>query len=192
MPQLSNGTRLQLYYKSNFLGCVLIAISCFNWFESQAADCTLGPNGPALNYHIDNVTIRLTRQRARGDSIQSVSLSGNGSATIERGGKITQLGYPTSDFLKLLNEFYRIRFFDLPVQYTTRYSVFLKHDGTVATSALRMSDAASTRVCVVIEEYEKCVTFGREGPFELESSAKRILIDVDKIERERQELFSSK
>ena len=176
---------MQIYNKSSLLGCALIAISGFNWPESQAADRTLGQNGPPLNYHIDNVSIHLTRQPVRTDSIQSVSLSGNGNATIERGGNFARFAYPTGDLLNLLNEFYRIRFFDLPVKYTTRYFVFLKDDGTVAMSALRMSDAASTRLCVVIEEYEKCVTFGRDGPFELESLAKRILIDIDKIKRER-------
>lgn len=172
---------MRFYRKSSLLGCVLIAISCLNWPGSQAADRTLGPNGPPLSYHIDNVSIRLTRQPARGDSIQSVSLSGKGSATVERGGKLVRFAYSTADFLNLLNEFYKIRFFDLPEKYTTRYSVFLKDDRTVGMSALRMSDAASTQVCVAIDEYEKCVTFGRDGPVELKSITTRILIDVDEV-----------
>ena len=171
------------FYRSIFLGCVLIAISCATWRESQATGRTLGPDGPPLNYHIDNVSIHLTRQPRRAGFIQSVSLFGNGSATVEHSDKLVRFSYPAGDLLNLLNEFYKIRFFDLPAKYTTRYSVFLKDDGTVGMSALRMSDATSTRLCIDIGEYEKCVTFGRDGPLELESIAKRVFIDMERISK---------
>jgi hypothetical protein len=102
-------------------------------------------------------------------------LSGNGGATLKRHGRLVQFPYPRDDFLNLLNELYRIRFFDLPETYITRYSIFLKDDGTVAMSALRMPDMPSTKVCVVIDQYEKCVTFGRDGPLELKSITKKLL-----------------
>jgi hypothetical protein len=142
----------------------------------MAATRTPDLHGPPSGYHIDNVSIRLVLHPGRGGkAIRSLSMSGNGDATVKRDGKLVQFSYPRDFFLNLLNEFYRIRFFDLPETYTTRYSIFLKDDGTVAMSALQMPDVPSTRVCVVIDEYEKCVTFGRDGPFELKSITKKLL-----------------
>jgi hypothetical protein len=176
-----------IVYKSNpssLLGCVLIAISCLSGTESaMAAERTPDPSGPPSTYHIDSVSIRLALHPGRGGkSVQSLSLSGNGEATVKRDGKLLQFPYPRDDFLNLLNEFYRIRFFDLPKTYAIRYSMFLKEDGMVAMSALKMPDVPSTQVCIVIEEYEKCVMFGRDGPSELKSIAQTLL---EVIESER-------
>jgi hypothetical protein len=167
-----------------FPGFVLLAVSLAAMpavDEPAAGGRTLGPNGPPLSYRIDEVTIRLARKPDRTGSIRSVSLSGNGSVTVERDGEPERLGYATSDLLKLLNEFYRIRFFDLPEKYTTRYSVFLKDGGIVGTSALRMADAASTLVCINIGEYRKCITFGRDGPLELESVTKQVFLSIESM-----------
>lgn len=157
-----------------------MAISCLNGPGSSAAARTLDPHGPPSSYHIDNVRIRLALHPGRGGkSIQSLILSGNGDATVKRDGKLVQFPYPRDDFLNLLNEFYRIRFFDLPETYITRYSIFLKDDGTVAMSALRLPDMPSTQVCVVIDEYEKCVMFGRDGPLELKSITKKLFEAIE-------------
>jgi hypothetical protein len=100
---------------------------------------------------------------------------------VERDGETARFDYAPSDLLKLLNAFYQFRFFDLPERYTIRYSVFLKDDGTVRTSALRLADAASTEVCIDIGEYRKCVAFGRDGPLELESIAKRVFLSMESM-----------
>jgi hypothetical protein len=147
----------------------------------MAGERTLGRNGPPLSYRIDEVTIRLVRHPGRAGSIRSVSLSGSGGASVERDGETARFDYAPSDLLKLLNEFYQFRFFDLPERYTTRYSVFLKDDGTVGTSALRMADAASTEVCIDIGEYRKCVVFGRDGPLELEGIARRVFLSMESM-----------
>lgn len=152
----------------------------------MAADRTLGPNGPPLAYRIDEVTLRLTRHPGNfAFPIRRVSLSGTGSASLESDGQSVQFPYATKDLLVLLNELYRIRFFDLPEKYTTRYSIFLKDDGIVGTSALRMTDAGSTSICFLVAEYEKCVIYGRDGPFELENIAKRIFADTEGLAGER-------
>ncbi|SOD42589.1 hypothetical protein [Nitrosovibrio sp. Nv4] len=146
----------------------------------MAADRTLGPNGPPLAYRIDEVTLRLTRHPGNSAfPIRRISISGTGSASLEHDGRLVQFPYATKDLMILLNELYKIRFFDLPVKYTTRYSIFLKEDGIVGTSALRMADAGSTSVCFAVAEYEKCVTYGRDGPLELENIAKRIFADTE-------------
>jgi hypothetical protein len=180
--------RSQPKWWAAFPGFVLLAVSLAAMpagDEPAAGGRTLGPSGPPLSYRIDEVTIRLARKPDRAGSIRSVSLSGKGSATVERDGEPERLGYPPSDLLKLLNEFYRIRFFDLPEKYTTRYSVFLKEGGVVGTSALRMADAASTLVCINIGEYRKCVTFGRDGPLELESVAKQVFLSIESMGRKQ-------
>lgn len=136
--------------------------------------------GPPRTYRLDEVSIQLTRQYGHGLPLQRVSLAGAGQATLERDGQRLPFHYPAKDLLALLNEAYRIRFFDLPASYTTRYSVFLKDDGTVGTSALRMQDTLSTSLCLTVAGYEKCIIFGNHGPRELEELANRIYSEAER------------
>ncbi|SES66331.1 hypothetical protein SAMN05216412_101141 [Nitrosospira multiformis] len=147
----------------------------------MAAERTLGPEGPPLTYPIQEVDLHLIRQAGNAAfPVQRISLSGKESATFERGDKLLQVFYPTSALVALLNELYRIRFFEFPSQYTPRYSVFLKDDGMIATSALRMMDTGSTRICFAVTGYEKCVTYGRDGPHDLENIVNRVFDDIEK------------
>lgn len=147
---------------------------------SMATEQSLGVGGPPLTYRIDEVSVRLTRHPGNPAlPIRRVILSGAGDATREHGGKSVRFPYGSKDLLALLNELYKIRFFDLPTQYNTQYSVFLKDDGTVRTAALRMPDSGSTSICFAVTGYEKCVTYGRDGPLELEIIAKQIFSDAD-------------
>lgn len=155
---------------------------------STAAEPSFGAGGPPLVYRIDEVSVRLTRHSGNPAlPIRRVILSGAGSATLERDGKEVQFPYGKKDLLALLNALYKIRFFDLPTQYSTQYSVFMKDDETVGTAALRMSDSGSTNICFAVTGYEKCVTYGpnAHGPLELENIAKRIFSDADGWESER-------
>ncbi|MBN9132278.1 MAG: hypothetical protein J0H48_02785 [Nitrosospira multiformis] len=147
----------------------------------MAGERALGPDGPPLAYPIQEVNLHLTRQPGNAAfSVRRVSLSGRGSATFERGDELLQIAYPTTELVALLNELYRIRFFELPSQYTARYSVFLKDDGMIATSVLRMMDAGSTRICFAATGYEKCVTYGRDGPSDLENIVNGVFDDLEK------------
>ena len=147
----------------------------------MAGERALGPDGPPLAYPIQEVKLHLTRQPGKAAfPVRRVSLSGKGMATFERGEEFLQVSYSTSALVALLNELYRIRFFELPSQYTARYSVFLKDDGMIATSALRMMDAGSTRICFAVTGYEKCVTYGRDGPYDLENIVNRVFDDIEK------------
>lgn len=147
----------------------------------MAAERTLGPEGPPLAYPVQQINLHLTRQPGNpAFPVQRVSLSGKGTATFERGDELLQVAYSTGELVTLLNELYRIRFFELPSQYTTRHSVFLKDDGTVATSVVRMMDAGGTRICFTVTGYEKCVTYGRNGPNDLENIVNRVFDDMEK------------
>lgn len=171
---------------SAFLGSVLILGTCFMGTMSMATERSLGADGPPLAYRIDEVSVRLTRHPGNpAFPIRQVILSGAGRATLEHDGKSVQLPYGSKDLLTLLNELYKIRFFDLPSQYNTQYSVFLKDDGTVGTAALRMPDSGSTSICFAVTGYEKCVTYSSDGPLELETIAKRIFSDADRLGSEK-------
>lgn len=148
---------------------------------SMAGERALGPDGPPLAYPIQEVNLHLTRQPGNAAfPVRRINLSGKGTAAFERGEEFLQIPYSTSTLVALLNELYRIRFFELPSQYTARYSVFLKDDGMIATSALRMMDAESTRICFAVTGYEKCVTYGRDGPSGLENIVNGVFDDIEK------------
>src|ERR1019366_940403 len=117
---------------------------------AMAADPTLGAGGPPMTYRLDQVTVLVTRHPGPASRIRRVSLSGTGSATLERDGLSLPFRYPAKDLLALLNDLYKLRFFELPADYSGRYSVFLKDDGSVATKALRMSDVPGTSVCFTV------------------------------------------
>lgn len=143
---------------------------------SMAVERTLGSSGPPLNYRIDEVKISVTLQPGSSAfPVQRVILAGSGGGTAERDGKPTQFPYSNHDLIEIMSELYRIRFFDLPAQYTTRYSVMLKNDGHVQTTTLNMKDTESTVFCFAVAKYEKCVTLGKDGPFELKQLAEKIL-----------------
>ena len=158
-----------------------VFILFFAGSASMAGERTLRPEGPPPAYPIQEVNLHLTRQPGNAAfPVRRISLSGKGSATFERGEEFLQVSYSTSALVALLNELYRIRFFELPSQYTARYSVFLKDDGMISTSVLRMMDAGSTRICFAVTGYEKCVTYGRDGPYDLENIVNRVFDDIEK------------
>ena len=128
---------------------LLISMSCLMGGNSIATELDNGI--PPKTYRLDEVSVRLTRHSGRPSfPVRRVSLSGKGDATLERDKQSQSFQYPAKDLIVLLNDLYRIRFFDMPKDLTTRYSVVHKDDGTVATSMLRMSDAPSTSVCFAV------------------------------------------
>ncbi len=141
---------------------------------------SLGAGGPPLTYRFDEVSIQMMRQSGNATvPNRHATLSGTGSASLERDGRTLPFRYAPEALLKLLNELYKIHFFDLPTNATARHSVSLKADGTVVTSVLRMSDRSSTRVCFALPSYEKCVTYSGDSPRELADIAQRVFSEAD-------------
>src|SRR5690242_9418374 len=94
-----------------------VFILFFAGSASMAGERALGPDGPPLAYPIQEVKLHLTRQPGKAAfPVRRVSLSGKGMATFERGEEFLQVSYSTSALVALLNELYRIRFFELPSQ----------------------------------------------------------------------------
>ena len=152
------------------------------WAIAMAAGPSLGAAGPPLTYRLDQVTVRVTRPPGGSASkTRQVSLFGTGNATLERDGRSLPFRYASKDLVALLNELYRIHFFELPANYTGQYSVFLKDDGTVVTQALRMSDTPGTSVCFAVADYKKCVNYGTEGPRELADLAQRLFAEAERL-----------
>ena len=163
---------------------LLMVIACLGMPTAMSTESVItgsfGLGGPPLTYRIDDVHIRLTRHPGNAAfPVQRVSLSGSGSATLERDGKITSFTYQVKKLLVLMNDLYRIRFFNMADDYTNRYSVFLKDGGTVETTALHMLDAGSMGVCFIAASYEKCINYGDEGPSELKDIARRIFSEAE-------------
>lgn len=137
--------------------------------------------GPPLQYRLAEVNIRLTKAFGHGRSPRRVNIVGTGKSTLEYDKKKSQFVYPDNDLLALLNELYKIRFFNLPTNSTTTYSVFLKNDGAVHTSVLRVQDTSSTTLCFSLKNYEKCVNFDGESLQNLENLAKRIFLQAEQL-----------
>lgn len=158
----------------------LISMTTLVWMNAMAAEQTPGEGGPPMNYRLDEVSVELTRQPGRGPfHVRRLTLSGAGGATLQSDGKTYSFSYPGGDLLTLLNDLYGIRFFSLPANLTARYSVFLKADGTVSTSKLQLADAPGTSVCVTLSAYRKCVTYGSDGPADIERIVRRAFSEAD-------------
>ena len=138
--------------------------------------------GPPAQYRIDDVTVRVLRQPGmRKVPLQRVTLPGSGDATLERDGAVLPFSYPQQKLLGVLDELYRIRFFEMPVSYTPRRSAVLRDDGTVLMQVQRMHDAPSTSVCVAIGSFEKCVTYGADAPVELKAVEHLVFADAARL-----------
>jgi hypothetical protein len=158
----------------SLLQTVFLSLALFLASDSIAMDTSVKATLP-LSYKIEEVRISLTRRPGNPSfPILRLVLSGSGKATLERDGKSTLFDYPDKDLLSVLKEFYKIRFFELPEDYSTEYSVFLDENHMVQTTALRLSDIESTSTCLAVAGYKKCVTYSRKGPLELENLVQRI------------------
>ncbi len=164
-----------------FLTCLLLCAWSFVAANAMSAERTLGPGGPPLAYQLDEVSVRVQRQFGHGRPTQLISLIGKGSATLERGAHKQVFDYPAKDLLAVLNELYKIQFFEMPATMRPKYSVFLKNDGSIGTQASHMSDAGSTKFCFTLPGYEKCVSYGADGPRELEDLVRRLFAEADKL-----------
>lgn len=160
---------------------LLIFMSGLTGSCSMATERNAGTAGPPGTYRLDEVRVRLTQTPGRAASTKNyvLTLNGTGSGTLERNNQTLAFQYEPKALMALLNDFYRIRFFELPSDFSVGRSVILKNDGSIGTQFLKMTDASSTSVCFSLPTYEKCVTYAANGPRELETMAQRLLDDAD-------------
>lgn len=152
-----------------------LCLSCLAGMHAMAAKEDHAVGMPPPSYPLDDVRVQLTLQPGRaGVAVQRIRLSGSGSAMLERGGQSLPFHYARKDLMALLNAFYGMRFFEMPADTRTRFSVVLQEDGTVRTSMLRMLDEASTQVCFSVASYSKCVTCSSDRPGELRNAVQHV------------------
>jgi hypothetical protein len=85
---------------------------------------------------------------------------------------------PASEFLATLNSLHALRFFDMPGHYGLQRTNFLAAEGTVGTAVQPMADTGSTRLCVAIADYRKCVAYERDPPPGLGEFVQRLYTDM--------------
>lgn len=128
-------------------------------------------NFPPNKYELNEVEIKFTRHAGmiKGATRKQITVAGNGSSTIELNGKEHSLNYSSTELVTLINSLYKIRFFDLPTRYNLNYTVSLNDDGSLTTNALNMLDSTNTTACFSLSNFEKCVTYSNDKPYELEN-----------------------
>lgn len=163
------------------LACLLLAILCLIGTVAMAHDTQ--PQPPA-QYRLEDVTILAVRHVA-GPAVSSeqATLPGKGQATLERGTQRMRFQCPAKELQDLLSGFYRVNFFDHPEDMLAQYSVVQRADGTVISGVLHLMDAPSTKLCLTLGGYRKCVTFGPHGPEELAELARRIFATAERLAR---------
>ena len=140
------------------------------------AEGSSGPSGPPGQYRLDQVRISLLFQTPnRQVGGYEITIDGGGKATyVDDKGTRRELTLRDEALVELLNEFYRIHFFELPDVYTMKKSVSLLDDGLISTFGSRHVDMSSKRLCVELADYRKCLTIVVDQPPEANALAERI------------------
>lgn len=186
---MSLGVFIKLLLRVSTL-CILFCVTKVHSMANlnETANVTppaLSNSMPPLRYDLASSSITIINHGAtRVAALPArIDLRGSGVSTLENDGSAVNFNYSTKDFIILLNSLYKIRFFHLPSNYTTRYSVFLNNDNIIETSALRMHDQATTTVCFNTSQYKKCVTYGDDQPKELHLLTKALITEVVRLSK---------
>lgn len=165
------------YWSSLFLGIMsIMMVSC-----AEKTDAAV--ESPPREYQIADVMISVTQQPGNPAFNQrKISISGDGTCiqTHTMPATTKQCETLSADVvLELINDFYRIRFFDLGDNFKVKRRVFMLDGSTVKQSVLRILDKESARLCFKVSNYEKCITLIQDVPKELEVLVHKILAYAD-------------
>lgn len=64
----------------------------------------------------------------------------------------------------MVDSLYRLGFMTMPSDLTVKESAHLDAHGVVRIRRLKLQDQPSTRVCLAVQGFERCVSFGQDGP----------------------------
>ncbi|MCK9606104.1 MAG: hypothetical protein M0R33_06585 [Methylomonas sp.] len=138
---------------------------------------------PPEQYRLADVSITIRHQTSRGiPGGYQIALHGDGTAYLQNTDANpvkTELHNSTAAIIELLNDFYRIHFFDLADTYAKKKQVLLRDDGLVATTVMKMADVDSKKLCVQLADYQKCVTIINNEPAE----ASQLIAKIEKLFR---------
>lgn len=122
-----------------------------------------------LQYTLKEISISLLHQTGHGiPGGYEIIINGGANSFYSRN-KETQnpISIDNKTLLELVNDFYSSHFFELADTYTVKKQVILKNDGSVVTTSMRLMDIASTRLCIQLADYKKCLTIVNGQPVEV-------------------------
>jgi len=133
---------------------------------------------PPLQFELSQVVVSLRHQTSRGlPGGYEITINGNGDVLyvpqkkepVSTGKKLTK-----DKHVELINEFYRIRFFDLPDSNLVEKQVVTLKNNKLATMATKMADVSSKKLCITISDYKKCVLRAEGKPGEMAGLMQKI------------------
>jgi hypothetical protein len=132
-----------------------------------------------LQYTLKEISISLLHQTGHGiPGGYEITISGSGNSFYSRNNEAqTPISVDKKTLLELVNGFYSSHFFELADTYTVKKQVVLKSDDSVATTGMRLMDIASTRLCIQLADYKKCVTIVDGQPVE----AAQLITKIEKL-----------
>lgn len=130
---------------------------------------------PPAHYRLEDARVVVDVRPTHGLPRQTLTLVGGGQSLYANGQGALRVPFAADELLVVVNELYRMRFFDLPAYILPVKEVFLGHDGYVDTQARRLHDSPTTSVCFALPLFEKCVAYEADLPAELEQLTRRLL-----------------
>jgi len=127
-------------------------------------------------YPLKKITISILHQPGAGTpGGYQITLSGDGNSFYSQNSKEKQtLAVPNEILLELVNDFYKIHFFELPDTYAVKKQVVLKDITTVATVVTKQVNVSKKKLCIQLRTYKKCVTIVDNKPVEAAELVKKI------------------
>jgi hypothetical protein len=161
----------------NFTRCCLLLTGVVLLVNTAIASQV--PSQPPLQYQLYQVRFSVLHQTGRGiPGGYAITIDGDGNgAYVENGTeepKVIERKISQALLMELVNSFYEIHFFELQDTYAVKKQVLLKDHSTVATFVTKRVDIASTKLCVQLADYRKCVTIVDGQPVEAAQLAKKI------------------
>lgn len=119
-------------------------------------------------YPLKKITISILHQPGAGiPGGYQITISGDGNSFYNQNSKEKKaLFVPNETLLELVNDFYKIHFFELPDTYAVKKRVVIKDNTTVATVVTKQVDVNSKKLCIQLRTYKKCVTIIDNQPVE--------------------------
>lgn len=122
---------------------------------------------PPAQYPLAEVAISILHQTGHGiPGGYEIAIQGDGNGFYLQNALKTELQISSGTLLELLNDFYRIHFFELADTYQVKKQVLLRDNTLVASTAMKMADISSKKLCIQLADYQKCVTIVNDQPAE--------------------------
>ncbi len=152
-----------------------LSLFIFSGFMLLSGCATAEESKPPVRYPLETVEISIVYHPGRLlPGGYKINIDGNGKASCltKKGGETLNL--QDRNIIELLNDFYRVHFFDLPDTYTVKKQVSLLDDHSVSTFAERLVDISSKQICIKLSSYKKCITIVENRPVEVNRVAEKI------------------